>query len=261
MERLHDPFLWAAVKKRLGYFFGALGVLALFGGVGFFAGYVVVTTVRDAYRAENWPQVPAIVEISEGSASYTYAYRGKTYTSDRLGSNWLGGTSDVDDWDERMGAKLAAAQESKQPVMAYVNPEKPSEAMLDHQIRWKLLLFFAPFALGFGGAGAFLSVTLLVKALGWKSRSGNQPRLKPRTREALTQWGFGLLWNGISLPLAIIGLPNLWAEGSYFGMVLLAFFPLFGVLILWSAVVTTWHVLRDGSPFNPGAFEDFSAHR
>ena len=260
--RMDDPFFWAVVKERLGFFLGALGILATFGAVGFFAGYVVVTTVRDGYRAESWPQVPAMVQgIGEGGATYTYEYRGKSYTSDRLGAFWLGGTSDVDDWDDRMGARLTQALESKTPITAFVNPANPREAMLDHQIRWKLLLFFLPFALGFGGVALFLFAGLMARALGWDSRGDSQPMLKARTREMLQLWGFSILWNAVAFPIGLIAMPDLWAEGSWLVATVVAIFPLIGILMIWGALASTWRVIRDGNPFNPGAFEHFPSNR
>jgi len=261
-ERLDDPFFWAAVKERLGFFLGALGILATFGAVGFFAAYVVVTTVRDGYRAESWPQVPAVVQaIGEGSATYTYEYQGKSYKGDRVGAFWLGGSSDVDDWDERMGARLTQALESKTPITAFVNPANPRDAMLDHQIRWKLLLFFLPFAVGFGGVALFLFAVLMAKALGWTSRGNSQPMLKAQVREMLQIWIFALLWNVVAVPIAIIAIPSLWAEGSWPIVIAIAIFPFFGILTVWSALVSTWRVIRAGSPFNPGAFENFHVSR
>jgi hypothetical protein len=255
-ERFHDPFFWSAVKKRLGYLALGLVLLAAFGAVGIFSGYVIVTTVRDAYRAPDWPQVPAtVLGIGEGGASYTYEYLGKKYTSDRLGSFWVGGTSDVDDWDARMGSKLTAALESGKPLTAFVNPGNPRDAMLDHELRWKLLLFFVPFALGFGIVGVAGFLFFVVKALGLERRS-SQPVFKPKTREMFTQWGFGILWNAISVPIALLAIPEMWAKGEWFPVILISIFPLIGALVVWGALITTWHVIRAGNPFNPLFFED-----
>jgi hypothetical protein len=255
-ERLHDPFFWAAVKKRVGYFLGALGVLATFGAVGFFASHLVVTTLLDGQRAPGWPQVPAkILSVGDaGSATYAYEYKGVKYTNDRVGTFWLGGSAD-DEWDRRMEAKLEAALASGTPVMAFVNPGKPKDAMLDTEIRWKLLMFCLPFALGFGGVGLGLFFYLMVKALGLDTIS-TQPMFKPKTREMFTQWFFGGLWNAVSLPIAFIFIPEMWAKGEWFPIIFVAIFPVIGVLIIWGALITTWHVIRGGNPFNPVFFDD-----
>ena len=255
-DRLHDPFFWALVRKRLGYFLGALGFLAAFGAIGIFAGYLAVTTLIDGLRAPGWPQVPArVLSVGEGTATYAYEFQGRKYTADRLGAFWLGGTSEVDDWDTRMAARLEAAQASGNPVTAYVNPNKPADAMLDHEIRWKLLLFCLPFALGFGGVGLGGFAFFMVRALGLDSIS-TQPMLKPKAREMLTQWGFGILWNALAMPIAFLFIPEMYAKGEWFPILFVAIFPLIGVLILWGALVTTWRVIREGNPFNPLFFED-----
>jgi hypothetical protein len=255
-ERLHDPFFWALVKKRLGYLLGAVGFLATFGAVGIFAGYLAITTVIDGVRAPHWPQVPATIEsVGDGTATYAYEYRGVRYRNDRLGTFWLGGTSETDDWDQRMAAKLEAAQSSGTPVMAFVNPDKPREAMLDTELRWKLLMFCLPFALGFGGVGIAGFAFFMVRALGLDSIS-TQPIFKPKTREMFTQWFFGTLWNVVSMPIALLFIPEMYAKGEWFPILFVAIFPLIGVLILWGALITTWRVIRDGNPFNPAFFED-----
>lgn len=256
MDRIADPFLWAAVKKRIGYFLGALGFLATFGAVGIFAGHLIVTTLLDAKRAPGWPQVPAMVEsVGEaGSVTYTYEYKGVKYTGDRMGTFWIGGSSD-DDWDQRMASKLESALASGTPVMAFVNPEKPRDAMLDTEIRWKLLMFCLPFALGFGGVGLGGFFVLVAKGLGLDSIS-TQPMLKPKSREMLTQWFFGGLWNAVAMPIAFLFIPEMYARGEWFPILFVAIFPLIGVLILWSALVSSWQVIRGGNPFNPHFFED-----
>ena len=260
MDRLSDPFLWAAIRKRAGYAFGALAFLATFGAVGIFAGYVAVTSVADGYRARNWPQVPAtVLSVGDGTATYAYEYQGVKHTGDRLGSFWLGGTSETDDWDQRMAARLEAAHASGTPIPLYVNPAKPREAMLDHEIRWKLLMFCLPFALGFGGVGIGGALFFLVKALGLDTIS-TQPMFKPKTREMLTQWCFGIVWNAVAMPIAILFIPEMFAKGEWFPILLVAIFPAIGLLVLWSALVSTWQVIRAGNPFNPAFFEDFS-HR
>lgn len=255
-ERLHDPFFWALVKKRVGHFLGALGFLATFGAVGIFAAYVIVATLVDARRAPGWPQVPATVQSvgDSGAATYTYEYKGVKYTSDRVGTFWLGGSAE-DEWDRRMYSKLESALAAGRPVMAFVNPEKPREAMLDTEIRWKLLMFCLPFVLGFGGVGLGGFFFMLVKALGLDSIS-TQPMLKPKSREMLGQWFFGILWNVVAMPIAFLFIPGMWAQGEWFPILFVAIFPAIGVLILLGAVITTWHVIRDGNPFNPAFFED-----
>src|SRR5438445_2214162 len=64
-----------------------------------------------------------------------------------------GGSSNVDDWDERVDDFLSTAVKERKPIMVHVNPDNPAESVLDRDIRWALVLLFVPFALGFGGVG------------------------------------------------------------------------------------------------------------
>jgi hypothetical protein len=243
------------VKERLGAGLAALAFLFAFGGVGLAASYVIYGTVRDGIRAQDWVAVRATVNrVDQGTVAYTYEWQGKVFTGDRAGTFILGGTSDVDDWDDRMEAAIGAAQEEKKPLMVFVNPGNPAESMVNREIRWKLLLFALPFALGFGvgGLAAFFLIgrdALPPRGSARKAEAyagSGVPLLRPRAREALTQWVVGLVWNGVSLPIALVAIPGLWSEGSYFPIVLLALFPFFGLLILWSAVGSTMSAFREG---------------
>ncbi len=219
--------------------------LAIFGGIGVLGAWAIGGTIADGWRSRHWSEVPATIVRSEGhEASYTYEFRDRPYSSDRVQTFRLGGSSEIDDWEREMAARLANA--GTRPLTAFVNPEKPSEALLDRQIRWKLLALFMPFVFGFGAVGLVAGVMMGSKALGWESRG---PWLKPKAREALTQWTVALVWNGISVPLAFAAVPQLWAEGEYFPIVILVIFPLFGMLVLSSALFTTVAVIREGNPF------------
>ena len=239
------------VKSRLGAAIGALACLTLFGGAGAFFAWAIGATIHDGLRAGDWVRVKANVErVEVGQATYSYEWQGKRYVGDRAGTFVLGGSSEVDDWDDRMDALLTAAVERKQPITAWVNPENPAESMIDREIRWKLLLVFVPFAIGFGGAGLAAFYLIGRQALGLQQTGGSVPWLKPQARQALFQWAVTLVWNAVSLPIALIAIPSLYASGEWFPIVLLVIFPLFGVLMLWSALASTVAVLRAGNPFN-----------
>ena len=50
----------------------------------------------------------------------------------------------------------------------------------------------------------------------------------------------------MSLPIALVAIPNLWAQGEWFPIILLVIFPLIGMLILWSALSNTVTAFREG---------------
>ena len=241
-------------KERLGAAVAALAFLILFGGVGFGAFYVIGATIRDGLRAQDWVRTRAQVQhVDHGSVTYTYEWQGKRYSGDRAGTFILGGTSDVDDWDDRMEAAIRAAQQEEKPFTVFVNPENPSESMANNEIRWKLLAIALPFGIGFGGGGLAAFILIGRSALPKKQRSAlgggssaGVPMLKPRTREALWQWAVAAVWNGVAFPIALIALPEMWEKREWFPVILLSIFPLVGMLILWSALGSTVNAFRDG---------------
>jgi hypothetical protein len=244
-------FLGRRAKERIGAAFGAVLFLALFGGLGGAGMWVTGESIYQGLRARDWVPVEAdITHVDTGTATFAYYWHENRYFSDRVGTFRPGGSTDLDDWEDRMDRRLAEAVEQKKPVTAYVNPKNPAEAMLDREIRWKFVMVIMgiSFAAFIGGLVAFVLIGR--NAIGWRQRGGGVPLLKPRAREALTQWVVALVWNGFCLPLAIFVIPDLWAKGEWFPVILLGLFAAVGLLIAWGALLTTVSVFRDGSPFN-----------
>jgi len=251
----------ARIKKRLGAAIGAPACLLLFGGAGAFFAWAIGATIHDGLRAGDWVRVEANVQrVEAGQASYSYEWQGKRYFGDRAGTFILGGTSEVDDWDDRMDALLTAAVEQKKPITAWVNPDNPSESMIDREIRWKLLLVFVPFAVGFGGAGLAAFILIGRQALGFgrgggsyalkraRLHGGDDPRrqsLQSAGAGALTLWVFAFFWNVISFPIALIAVPEIVKSGEWLGLLVLLF-PLIGLFLIWAAVKSTWTAIRRG---------------
>lgn len=240
-------------KERLGAAVAALVFLFAFGGIGFGAFYVIGATIRDGMRAQDWVRTRAqIQQVDQGSITYNYEWQGKRYFGDRAGAFVLGGSSDVDDWDERMERAIVLAQQEEKPFTVLVNPENPAESMVNNEIRWKLLLIALPFGIGFGGAG--LAAFFLIGRGAFPPRNGRRragsyagvPLLKPKTREALGQWAVAVVWNGVAFPIALIALPELWAKREWFPVILVSLFPLVGTLILWGALASTVNAFREG---------------
>ena len=238
-------------KERIGAAVGALAFLTLFGGMGALGLWVTLASVYDGLRAREWVAVDAdIGHVDRGTATFTYYWQERRYASARVGTFKPGGSTDLDDWEERMDKLLSDAIAEKKPVTAYVNPADPEEAMLDREIRWKFVLVIMGISLAsfVGGLIAFVAVGR--NAIGWQSSGAGVPWLKPRAREALMQFAVALVWNGFMIPLALVVVPEMWEKGEWFPVVLLSFFAIVGLLILWGALSTMFAVLRDGSPFN-----------
>jgi hypothetical protein len=231
-----------AVKGKGAAILFCLAFALPFGGVGAGATWAMATMIYDGLRAKEWVRVKADVG---DRWTYRYAFNGASHTSDRLGTFRLGGTSDVDDFDERVAALFAQAREEKRPITVFVNPDKPSEAMVDRTIRWGFLIFLVPFGLAFGAVGVG-ALVVLVGLLRKPAKAAARPLDSPAAGLA-GLWLFAIIWNSISFPVAALAVPQAIEQGDW-GLLFILIFPLVGVLILWGAIAATFAQLRRGKP-------------
>ncbi len=144
------------MKAKLGAALLCLVFAVPFGGIGAGASWVLGRMIYDGQRAEDWVRVKATVDSYDrgaGSVTYRYMFDGVEHRGDRLGANPIGGTDDIDGWHDGMATLITAAQDGSKPLTVWVNPDNPSESMVDRTVRWKLGAFIVPFAFGFGGVG------------------------------------------------------------------------------------------------------------
>jgi hypothetical protein len=236
------------VKGKIGAALVCLAFALPFGGVGAFAAYAIFASIHDGVRAQDWVRVRA--EVLQKEDTYRYTFKDRTYTSARLGVMPFAGTSDVDDFDDRVASLFAQAREEKRPITVYVNPDNPSESMVDRQIRWMLLVFFVPFALAFGGVGvgALWAFARIVRG---PARKTSKVRMVEAAAGSAQPsglaflWIFALLWNSIAFPIAALALPDIVRREEWIGLLVLLF-PLVGIGILWAAIHSTIGRLRRG---------------
>ena len=216
-----------------------------FGAVGVFAFWMAGTMVYDGWRARDWVLVKA--EVQEGNY-YRYRFGGREFRNNRLGAERIEGTSDVDDFDERVAQRFARAREENKPMTVYVNPDNPAESMVDREIRWTLFLVMFPFAFGFGGVGLG-ALFVIYKILADSEKKGAKAAERianDSTKGPAFLWIFAFFWNVISFPIALVVVPQAIADGEWAGLLVLLF-PLVGVLVLWGAVGATMaHFRRKG---------------
>jgi hypothetical protein len=210
-----------------------------------------VSMVYDGTRAKDWVLVKADVV---GDKGYRYRVNGVEYLGDRLGTLRFG-TSDVDDTDARIADILERGRAEKRPITVFVNPDNPSESMVDREIRWMMLLFLTPFILGFGGVGIG-ALVVMAKILrepetkGGKGRKANRKQIAAASVQSAASgagglWFFAIMWNAIAFPIAILTVPQAIAQGEWLALLVLLF-PLIGLLVLWGAIVATFARLRRG---------------
>jgi hypothetical protein len=188
------------------------GCLSLF-GLPFLAGGIVMSWMYFSgythyMEALGWEEVPCWIESaglenhsdSEGStykatATYHYEFAGRTWKGDRV--SLYSGADNIGHFQQKAHRELSqyvmkksAATEAAKPEDAtkafhcYVNPDKPTEAVLYRTLRWEMQSFMAIFALTFPAVGAGLVFGGLIGA-GIKKR---ETALKEQYPEEPWKW-------------------------------------------------------------------------
>jgi hypothetical protein len=250
--------VWGRVKKRwlgglCGLVFAGVGVSILLFGV--------VPQCLDWYSMKQWQPIPAKVSQAEtkvsrnegsttysATARYRYEYQGRHYSSQRVA---ISDSSDnMRDFQYNLGKKLERAAASGDVVTVYVNPNDPSQAVINRDLRLEIVGFKMIFVVLFGGVGvgiiAYLLATPLDEVEG--AVSGDKPWLTRRRWASATikssgkttmifAWCFAACWNLIAIPVGINCIAE-FLEGNTVALIGLLF-PLVGAgMVLWAAKET-----------------------
>jgi hypothetical protein len=243
-----------------------------FAGFATWAGLKIITALWLAHAAQSWQPVNARVLSAqvvsrgdyksttwEAKARYEYVVDATSYVSERIGVH--SGGDNLDESAHRIVDELKTSQRTGRPVIAWVNPGRPSEAILRREIRWNLVGLQGIFALAFGLIGFGLIAATLVAVRRDRRvdelalRFPGQPwRLRPDWAEgrALGEDGseaaertvMAVLWNLVSAPLIWL-VPRELARKNY-PAVVGVLFPLSGIWLAFSAAkrVGRWRRLR-----------------
>lgn len=207
MARENNPENIDTLAKRLGMLLFSGLFAAAFGLGGYFAGLQpLAQTLRAALEVRSWHPVAAQVlgtelkrhTSSDGTtyrvhARYRYEFAGRQYEGTRVGLDPEAGADNIGDWHQHWHGLLQSAQSRGQPITIMVNPQAPSQALIDPSIRWALQMFRVPFALVFTGvglvAGWFFLHILLGGAAGsrrpsWALRPSRCKRARLASRRA-----------------------------------------------------------------------------
>lgn len=211
---------------------GCLVLFSLpFAGIGVLMLVLVAKDLVGATAMKSWHEVSGtvteaelVVSRSDGAtykatATYTYEWKGKEYTNDRVSRS--GGSDNIGSLQQDWGKKLERHQKSGQPIPVYVNPKDPTDSILDRSVRMGMVAFKGVFALVFGGAGFGIMIGGLLSTR--KNKAGkaeakahpNEPWLWNKkwaggvigSENKVTMWvliGFATFWNLISFPLAVV---------------------------------------------------------
>ncbi|MEM7501229.1 MAG: DUF3592 domain-containing protein [Pseudomonadota bacterium] len=236
--------------------------LFLFGlpffGVGAFMLYLIGDDAVEASQMRGWSSARATLSDAgysshsgddsttyEAYATYAYEVNGVRYVSSRVGL--AGGADNIGDYQRDLGNELRAAMNAQRPITVYYDPEAPSEAIIDRELRWGLIGFRSIFVLVFGGVGGGLMFWAFKAP---RAKDSSDPRyrdapwlanddwqtatIKSNSRASMfVAWGFAAFWNAVSAPLPFV----VYREVGQQNFIALAglLFPLIGIgLAVWA---------------------------
>ena len=201
-----------------GRIFGSLFALP-FAAVGVWMLSSVSGTVYDAWQMRDWAQVEAQL------------------VADNIG-----------DYQQDIGRNLGNAHARGQPIVVFVNPDDPAEAIIGRGIRWGMIGFKMIFVIVFGGVG-FGLLYAVWKAPNEKDQTDPAYADKPwllnddwqndtiKSGSRASMWGawaFAILWNAISSVAPFLAYREIVKNDNWIGLIALLF-PLVGTsLLVWA---------------------------
>lgn len=249
------------MKSKIVTILFALPFALGFGVGGYFGLSNLVSHLWGAIEARSWQPVAASVNhaklartgtsSSRAEARYTYEVDGRRYEGIRVGLTK--GADNIGDWQHQQFTRLDNANQSGMPIQIWVNPNNPTQAVVDRDIRWGLVMLMVPFAVLFPlvslGACWVIYRTLRAPAdttiPAPKKLADNPREIASDSRVGLRAiWFFAIVWSVISFPIGFVFVSQN-AFGSPAALFVLIF-PLIGVLLLWSAVRKTLQWQKHG---------------
>ena len=237
-------------------------VLSLFAlpflGFGAFMAYSIGSDIWQAREMRGWQAAEATLlragyethtgddsDTYEAFAEYAYVVDGRPYRNDRVSIS--SGADNIGDYQRDLGRRLAAALERGETIVVYVDPDSPSDSVIDRELRLGLLGFRAIFVLLFGGIGGGLLAFVLLSRERSKAAAatGDKPWLANDEWQTATircgsrtgmyaAWGFALFWNLVSTPVLFAIHSEITEKQNPLALVGLLF-PLVGVgLLAWA---------------------------
>ncbi|RBP47087.1 DUF3592 domain-containing protein [Arenicella xantha] len=215
-----------------------------------------VSMISQSMAAKSWVETPAVLSSHslaqqrgedsttyQARAEYSYLFNGQTYHSDRV--HWSTGYDNIGSYQQDMAERLAQISNQGGSFTVWVNPDQPSEAVIDRALRWSMLMFASAFLVMFGGVGVG---GLVYTLMNWRSREPiqgasieqpwqqykewNQPsRISNSKLGARAMLAFAVMWNAISSFALVMSIKAI-SDGDYLALIFLAF-PAVGVLLVY----------------------------
>jgi len=234
-----------------------------FAGFGTWMAYSIGSECYQAAAMRDWQPVNATLLTAgytthrgddstsyKAYATYQYNYAGTRYEGSRVGL-WSG-SDNIGDYQQDTGNALAGALARGEPITIYVDPEQPSESIIDRSPRWGLMAFKSVFVLLFGGFGYAL---LIGSFLSPKAKDPGAPEfadapwlvnnawqggeIRSDSKAGMYgAWFFAGVWNLISMPLPFLLVGEITEKQNYaalFGLI----FPVVGLGLFYWAIKKT----------------------
>lgn len=266
---------------------GCLFGLVFMGAGSFMALESLAPTLHDWRYTRDWsPMSATLNSVSGGNnfveANYSYKVLGEPYTNDRVYLNQF--NDNIGNYHNTLYRDLVSAHSTQTPIQIWVNPQNPSESIIDKEMRWGLFALMLGFFSSFILIGAYACyASVFAGKSNRKSRARNRLRARldastqsgdgahvvdaKRTEYTSEQWQtrkgwetnrirsgaktqlwgiwfFAIFWNGIS-SFTYFEIPKALAQQDYPAL-LMALFPLAGWVLLYVAVKQTLEFTRFG---------------
>ncbi|MDH3748947.1 MAG: DUF3592 domain-containing protein [Gammaproteobacteria bacterium] len=241
-----------------GRIFGTLFALPFF-SVGVWMLWSIGATFHSAWQMSAWTPTDARLTTAgyethrgddsftyEAYARYTYSYFGQTFTGDRV--SLASGGDNIGDYQQDLGSRLSAAMRRGDTITVWVNPDNPTQSIIDRSIRWGLLGFKSIFLFVFGGVGLGLLI-IIWRAPDEKDKTLPQYQQSPwllndkwqsaslrsdSKAAMLGAWFFAGIWCLISAPLPFVMYDEIVDKQNYLALVAVLF-PIVGIgLLIWA---------------------------
>jgi hypothetical protein len=240
-----------------------------FAAVGVFMLWSVGSTLTQAWQMQGWLPVSAQLlesgyrtntddtDTYQAYATYRYDVQGQWFTGHRVGIN--DSADNIGDFHRDMGRSLQSAQRRNEPILVYVNPSAPDQAVIHRDVRWGLVGFKMIFVVVFGGVGFGLLIAIW-RAPAEKDKSNPRLASEPwllnddwqtetiRSNARSSMWGawaFAIFWNAIASAAPFLAWREIVQNENWLGLIALTF-PLVGIGLLGWAIRRTLEWRRFG---------------
>jgi len=217
-------------------------------------------------------------ESSEGGTTYSISARfrfevsGHTYESSRYGVH--SGNDNIGNYHQQQYQHLQRIERNQSPLAVWYDPADPTQAVVDRDLRWGLMLMQAVFAV------VFALVGLAMMGFGWFGKDrpadidaqspegevavpfdfGDRQPISPSvTAQHWVMWLFATVWNLIAFPACFAAMDEISRiqKTEDYLLLLILLFPLVGVFLIWQAIKGSILYFRYGQSLlrldpNPG---------